>query len=60
MQAIQLNCNLKMNDRVAFVCGRLAQRLHFLHRLRLFGVCRAVVWLFIQLLYYHIRNGSVV
>ena len=40
---IQLDCNLTWGAHVYFLCGQLAQRLHLLRRLRLFGVSSDII-----------------
>ena len=40
---IQMDNQLKWNVHVDYLCAKLAQRLHFLRRLRLFGVSKGVM-----------------
>ncbi len=38
-----INSSLKWSTRTEYLCGKLCQRIHFLRRLRLFGVCRKIM-----------------
>ena len=52
---VQLDNMLKWNDHVDHMCSKLAQRLHFLRRLRLFGVSTNIM-----LTFYNAVLGSVI
>lgn len=41
---VHVGCHLNWNAHIVFLCGCLAQRLHFLRRLRLFGVSTEMMW----------------
>ena len=40
---VQIDNQMKWNVHVDFLCGKLAQRLHFLRHLRLFGMIKKMV-----------------
>lgn len=42
---VQVNSNLRCTQ-VAYVCAIIHQRLHFLHRFRVFGVCKSILLIF--------------
>ena len=52
---VQLDNQLKWNTQVDSLCSKLAQRLHFLRRLRLFGVSSKIM-----LTFYNAVLGSLI
>ena len=43
---VQIDCEMSWHSHVTSLCAKLHQRLHFLRRLRLFGVCRNIMLIF--------------
>lgn len=43
---VQIDCEMSWHTHVTSLCSKIHQRLHFLRRLRLFGVCRNIMLIF--------------
>ena len=43
---VQIDCQMNWHSHVTCLCSKIHQRLHFLRRLRLFGVCRNIMLIF--------------